>query len=361
MTVMHDFDIEKSKEVLNVWRELEDATSETINAKLPAPNSASRSERRALQADVRFGTPTALTSARLRDMGKRSSYENHFASYRALSGSFDQSPVLPLKEVEISDPAAEVKLDEQRRELRTSMDREKTVNKKEPKDLPVDRPLLDMFELELAKLMSVGPLPIANSTSALDNASKLSSDTQASSAISAGHIPTGGPSADVLRSVTPPTEHIPTGGLPAGILRSVTSLTEPNQGPTIEQPAYPSTPAEVLGRSIKSLFDGVGLLAATFNLTTTELQQHIKHAQQDFPNNVGTAARASAAALNSLREVVVNAAATVGGGQEVRTEPQETVQNVEQEVAPKQIQKETNSSPGPKAWDLVKICKGCKV
>jgi len=354
VTAMHGFDIEKGKEVVNVWRTLEDITSEmktttptalpmtkpeASSITLPNPKTIYGSERQAPQADVRFGTPTALSPA-IRDMGRGPRYENRWASYGLLPGAFDHPAALPVRKAETSATAAEMLPEEQREEQKRPMDSEETISQKEPKDLPVHQPLLEMFEVELAKLMSVGPLAVSDIASGLGHSSKSAGEIKAAPVISAKPNPTEVAAANVLPSVG--------------------SLARPNRMPTFEHVTHPSTPAELLGRSIKSLFDGVGLLASTFNLTNTELHQQIKHAQHDFPNNVETAARASANALNSLREVVVRAA-TVVGGLEVRTEPQETGEDVEQEAAQKMPQKETESVPAANVWDLVKICKSCKV
>jgi len=352
---MHDFDIEKSKEVVNVWRTLEDITiemettahtalpmtkTETSSITLPAPKTIYGSERYASQAGVRFGTPTALSPARLRDMGRGPRYENRWASYGLLPGAFDHPAALPVKKAETSVTPPKMQLEEQKEEPKRQMDSDVTLNKKEPKDLPVHQPLLDMFEVELAKLMSAGTLAVPDSVSGLGHSSKSAGEIKAAPATSAEPNPTEAAAADVLPSVG--------------------SITGATCVPTLQHVTHASTPAELLGRSIKSLFDGVGLLAATFNLTNAELHQQIKHAQQDFPNNVEEAARASVTALNSLREVIVRAATAVGGP-EVRTEPQETVENVEQEAVQKMTQNETESAPAARIWDLVKICKSCKV
>lgn len=70
--------------------------------------------------------------------------------------------------------------------------------------------------------------------------------------------------------------------------------------------SHTQTSEDILARSAKTLFEGLGSLATIMNSVHTELQQNFCVSRGDLSSNLEKAIRASAAAVDGLRGVVLD-------------------------------------------------------
>jgi len=204
-------------------------------------------------------------------VGDVPAYENRWASYNTLPGAFNpagksKSTKQPkVKEViattELESPATQVMPD-------LANDAPKT------KEAAQHRPLLDLFEAELSKLMRFQE-------------------------VRGPHLPESNTSKESLQRIhasQPPSS-------PAAPPISLPTLFETSLFTPMDARNTPSqTPGEVIARSVKMLLEGVGSLATTVTTAHSELQQHISGGTRS--NNLDRAFQASTAAIDALRGIV---------------------------------------------------------
>lgn len=156
------------------------------------------------------------------------------------------------------------------------------------------RPLLDLFEAELAKLMKSSsahsvPQP-AVTTEKSSRASRQAPQFEQTVPETLPNVSVQGQSQGLsIDSFT---------SLP---ILFATSFFAPLSTVPSEQV---QSAGDVIARSVKMLLEGVGSLATTVTAAHAELQQHVAVGRHGFPSSLERALQASAAALDGLRGMV---------------------------------------------------------
>lgn len=297
---MHTFDITRTDEVTNTWRSIAAKTKSeaTATAKVdPREQHMRRSNPPSLRTSRdlvdllglspdRPSPPNFDSQGSLTPAGKQQakqaamtmshnspvrqdttpththneSAENRWEAYGAAPGDFATKPAAASSQPKIESPRAS---------------RASVAN--------TEQPLLALFRAELAKLTHAKPSE--------DKAQRPAP----------------------MRYVEPKIEEVTEKSQPANgnlepqaAVAAPTPCTVQDAGPQHQstQTQLASNPAagELIGSSLKSLFEGFGLLASGVLAMNSEVRQQVVEAQQDFPNGLEKALRASTTAIDSFRE-----------------------------------------------------------
>ena len=247
------------------------------------------------KAEVRFGqvSPPRSSLKASPNSAPGNAHASRWASYSNLPGSFDHEPV-PVT----TEPKNDLPIDPLPAAGVTSIQDHGAANRRQPNS-QAPRSAFDV-------MADAASAPVRSSTLQVPTSQKQKNEYQPlidmffTEEKASKAVPSEEASKDHPKQWQPLLDLFE-GQLAELAAPSATEKT--GSGPALKGP-FAQKSGELLTQSIQSLLNGVGLLAATFKKTNAELQQQIVVAQQDFPNNIEKALKASIAAIESLRSMI---------------------------------------------------------